>query len=189
MASILFGYRSAPCFYEPSDFTSEFKITAKVTLILRIFNKELKKEFKHKVSLPEKVVSDLSKVLTKYQDRINAFPAVIENTSIMDGIYQQFTLPGKKIETTNIGRFDAEMLQLIKDNQSSWEYENALLQNELMEIITEIYPILKPCGMKVTDWGLFQCDWPPLEELACFARDLLRDYIDAPGFPRIYQER
>lgn len=100
MARILFGYRSSPCFYEPFDFETEFKITAKGTLIFRIFNEPLKAEFKHKASLPEQVAADLSKVLAKYADRIKSFPKVIDNNLIMDGIYQQFTFPGKKLKPT-----------------------------------------------------------------------------------------
>ena len=173
MARILFGYRSSPCFYGPYDFTTEFKITAKGTLLFRIFNKPLKADFKHKASLPEQVASDLSKVLTKYAGRIESFPTVIENNLVMDGVSQQFNLSGKKIETSNIGRWDADTLKRIKADGNIEEYRQAIMQNDFMEIITEIYPILKPYGMKVTDWKHFECDWPPLNELAAFAHSLL----------------
>ena len=185
MAGILFGYRSSPCFYEPFDFETEFKITAKGTLIFRIFNKPLKAEFKHKVNLPEQVALDLSEVLVNHQDRIKSFPTFIENTLVLDGVYQRFTFPGKKIETSNIGRLDAEMLKRIKDEQLGDEYHQALQRNALMEIVTEIYPILQPYGMKVSNWTHFECDWPPLKELAAFASNLISSEKTFPeSFPK-----
>lgn len=188
MATILFGYSSSPCFYEPSDFTTEFKINDKGTLILRIFNDVIKQEFKHKVSLPKPLVADLSNVLAKHQDMIQSLPCHIENNLILDGTNQRFTLSGKTIRTSNIGRLAPDMLKRIKTEEDGKAYHDALLRNQLLEIVAEIYPILKPYGMKVKEWGYFDCDWPPLNKLAAFANDLINGGKICPESSPKYRE-
>jgi hypothetical protein len=74
---------------------------------------------------------------------------------------------------------------LIEDEQLGDEYHQALQRNALMEIVTEIYPILQPYGMKVSNWTHFECDWPPLKELAAFASNLISSEKTFPeSFPK-----
>ena len=175
MAKILFGYRSLGCYPNPCEYISEFKITDRGTLILRITSRLMEHKFTHKISLSEQVISDMSMVLMKYQDRIKKFPPYIENYLVCDGTHQCFTLLGKHIGINNIGRYTPQMLKRIKAELGEGQYHNAILQNELLEIVAEIYPILRPHGMKVSRWEIFECDWPPLAKLATFASNLTSD--------------
>jgi hypothetical protein len=172
MSKILFGYSSACCFYDEEDFRAEFKVTDRGTLILRIFEKGGRCEFKQKMPLPGKVVADLKKVLSKYERHIAAFPRGEAASLVLDGSCQQFTLMGKKIYTIKVSKSSVKVLRRIKREFGQAEYEEALQQNELLKIVAELYAILKHYGMHVEDWSPFECDWPPLGEVTEYLNDM-----------------
>lgn len=178
MSNVLFGYSSTSCFYDDYDFRAEFRITDKGSLILEVYNRAGTYDFKQKIMLSKSIVAKLKEVLCKYQSRIATFPRGKDYPLVLDGSCQQFILLGKKISTLNIRKSSPIVLNDLKELYGQEEYADALLQNELLEIVEKIHQILAPYGMKIRTWPRFECDWPPLKEITDYINSLTQKIND-----------